>query len=124
MPSGKENPYNMENCLFCKIAKGEIPSKKAYENDEVLAFYDIDPQAPVHVLVIPKKHISGANALTAEDAGVLSEMFRVANLVAKELGVAETGYRIVTNVGEDAGQSVPHMHLHVLGGRSLQWPPG
>ena len=114
----------MEDCLFCKIADGRIPSRKAYEDDEVLAFYDIDPQAPVHVLVIPKRHIHSADALTEADAKTLMAMFAAAKRVAHELGVAESGYRLVTNIGEAAGQSVPHLHLHLLGGRSLQWPPG
>ena len=114
----------MEDCLFCKIADGRIPSRKAYEDDEVLAFYDIDPQAPVHVLVIPKRHIQSADALTEADAKTLTAMFAAAKRVAHELGVTESGYRLVTNIGEAAGQSVPHLHLHLLGGRSLQWPPG
>ncbi len=114
----------MEDCLFCKIADGRIPSKKAYEDDEVLAFYDIDPQAPVHVLVIPKRHIQSADALTEADGRTLMAMFAAAKRVAHALGVAQSGYRLVTNIGEAAGQSVPHLHLHLLGGRSLQWPPG
>lgn len=114
----------MEDCLFCKIADGRIPSNKVYEDDEVLAFHDIDPQAPVHVLVIPKRHIASADALTAEDAGTVMAMFAAAKRVAHELGVAQSGYRLVTNIGADGGQSVPHLHLHLLGGRSLQWPPG
>lgn len=114
----------MEDCLFCRIAAGSIPSKKAYEDDSVLAFYDIDPQAPVHVLIIPKKHIESALRLEAEDAALLYRMFEVAQIVAKELGIDETGCRIVTNVGKDGQQSVPHLHLHLLGGRSMQWPPG
>lgn len=114
----------MEDCLFCKIAAGIIPSKKAYEDDEVVAFYDIDPQAPVHVLVIPKRHIQSAHYVCAEDSATVMAMFAAAQRVAEELGIAEGGYRIVTNVGADAGQSVPHLHFHILGGRSLQWPPG
>ena len=114
----------MENCLFCKIAAGIIPSNKAYEDDEVLAFHDIDPQAPVHVLVIPKRHIESADALTAEDAKTVMAMFAAAQKVAAELGIKESGYRLVTNIGRDGGQSVPHLHLHVLGGRALTWPAG
>ena len=114
----------MHDCLFCKIAEGTIPSKKAYEDDSVLAFYDIDPKAPVHVLVIPKKHIESAQTLTREDDAILCHMFEVARNLAKELGVAEDGYRLVTNIGRAAGQSVPHLHLHLLGGRDLTWPPG
>lgn len=114
----------MEDCLFCKIAAGEIPAKIAYEDGEIIAFYDIAPQAPVHVLVIPKRHIESAQKLAAGDEALLFRMFGVAAQLAKELGVAESGYRLVTNVGQDAGQSVPHLHLHLLGGRSLAWPPG
>ena len=114
----------MSDCLFCKIAAGQIPSKKVYEDEEVLAFYDIQPAAPVHVLIIPKRHIESALALTQEDAALLCHLFLVAKRLAKELGVAESGCRIITNVGADGGQSVPHLHLHLLGGRSLQWPPG
>ncbi|HMM31434.1 MAG TPA: histidine triad nucleotide-binding protein [Clostridia bacterium] len=114
----------MENCLFCKIAAGEIPSRKAYEDEIVLAFHDIAPQAPVHVLIIPQRHIMDAYHLEKGDAALLFHMFEVANKLAAELGIAEKGFRIVTNIGEDGGQSVPHLHLHLLGGRSLQWPPG
>ena len=112
------------DCLFCKIIKGEIPSKKVYEDEKVFAFYDISPAAPVHVLIIPKEHISSANALTAENAGVVGHIFTVAASIAKELGIAENGYRIVNNCGEDGGQTVHHLHFHLLGGRSLRWPPG
>lgn len=114
----------MENCLFCKIAAGEIPSSKAYEDELVLAFHDIAPQAPVHVLIIPKRHVMDAYHLDKGDDALLYHMFEVANKLAAELGIAERGFRIVTNIGEDGGQSVPHLHLHLLGGRSLQWPPG
>lgn len=114
----------MSQCIFCKIVQGDIPAKKAYEDDQVLAFYDVEPQAPVHLLIIPKAHIPSAHQLGAEDGPLVIHMFQVAQRLAKELGVAETGYRIVTNVGNDGGQSVPHLHLHLLGGRSLQWPPG
>ena len=114
----------MEDCIFCKIVKGEIPSKKAYEDELVLAFYDIDPKAPVHVLIIPKKHIPSAIDLTPEDDAVLSRMFQVAKTLANQLGVAQSGCRLVSNVGPAAGQSVPHLHIHLLGGRDLTWPPG
>ena len=113
-----------ENCIFCKIAAGDIPSNKAYEDDWVLGFYDLDPQAPVHVLLIPKQHIPSAHDLTESDAALLMRMFQAAQKIATELGISQSGYRIVTNVGPDGGQSVPHLHLHLLGGRSLQWPPG
>ena len=114
----------MNDCIFCKIVEGTIPSKKAYEDDTVLAFYDINPAAPTHVLIIPKKHIKSAQTVAPEDGALLCHMFEVAQKLATELGVAEEGYRLVTNVGEAAGQSVPHLHLHLLGGRSLEWPPG
>ena len=114
----------MEDCLFCKIAAGEIPSNKLYEYDTLLAFYDIDPQAPVHFLVIPKKHIASAAALTEDDAALLGHIYAVIAEQCRKLGVAENGYRVVTNVGEDGGQSVKHLHFHVLAGRSLAWPPG
>ena len=111
------------DCLFCKIAAGQIPSNKVYEDDQVLAFYDIDPQAPVHFLVIPKEHISGADAITAENSAVVAHIYEVIAKVAKELKL-ENGFRVVSNVGADGGQTVPHLHFHVLAGRSLAWPPG
>ncbi len=114
----------MNDCIFCKIVQGDIPSKKAYEDKEVLAFYDVDPQAPIHLLIIPKAHIPSAQTLAAKDGPLLMHMFEVAQKLATELSIADSGYRIVTNVGSDGGQSVPHLHLHLLGGRSLQWPPG
>ena len=113
-----------ESCIFCKIAAGQIPSKKAYEDDQVLAFHDINGQAPVHVLIIPKKHIPSVLLLQPADDAALGHMFRVAQKVAMELGIAETGFRLVYNTGADAGQSVPHIHMHLLGGRELAWPPG
>ncbi len=111
------------DCLFCKIAAGEIPSKKVYEDELVLAFYDIEPQAPVHFLVIPKEHISGADAITSENSQIVSHIYQVIAKLSRELKL-EKGFRIVTNCGEEAGQSVPHLHFHVLAGRSLAWPPG
>ena len=114
----------MDNCLFCRIARGEIPSKPLYEDDDVLVFHDVDPQAPVHVLIIPKRHIESADALTDGDAATVMAMLSAARRAARALGVDGSGYRLVTNVGADGGQSVPHLHLHLLGGRSLQWPPG
>lgn len=113
----------MADCLFCKIAEGSIPSNKLYEDERCLAFYDIDPQAPVHFLVIPKTHIDGADVLTEENAGIVAHIFTVIAKLAKELSL-EKGYRVVTNVGEDGGQSVRHLHFHVLAKRSLAWPPG
>ena len=108
-------------CLFCKIAAGEIPSKKAYEDERVYAFYDIAPQAPVHILVIPKAHIESAQKLTREDDALLGHLFEVARQLAQENGLDRTGYRLITNVGADAGQSVPHLHLHLIGGKPLKW---
>ena len=108
----------MEDCLFCMIAEGKIPSKKLYEDDQVVAFYDINPQAKVHFLVVPRKHISSAAALTEEDAALLGHIFTVITKLAKEQGL-ENGYRIISNVGEDAGQTVKHLHFHVLGGEKL-----
>lgn len=113
----------MSDCLFCKIGKGEIPSKKLYEDDKVLAFYDIDPQAPVHFLVIPKAHHQDAGTASRENSQLFAHIFMVIDKLAQELNL-EKGYRIVTNIGEDGGQTVPHLHFHVLGGRSLAWPPG
>lgn len=111
------------DCLFCKIAAGEIPSNKLYEDDTLLAFYDIDPQAPLHFLVIPKQHIDSAAALTEADAALVGHVYAVIAKLCREQG-CEKGYRVVTNVGEDGGQSVGHLHFHVLAKRSLAWPPG
>lgn len=112
------------DCLFCKIIAGEIPSTKVYEDDVVFAFRDIDPQAPSHVLIIPKQHISSVNEINDENCNVVGHIFKVAAEIAKKEGISEDGYRIVTNVGENGGQTVGHLHYHMLGGRSLQWPPG
>ncbi len=109
------------NCLFCRIASGEIPSTKVYEDDKVLAFRDIDPQAPVHVLIIPKEHYDSVADAPPELVGYMAG---VASKIAADEGVAEKGFRLVMNTGEDGGQSVKHLHMHLLGGRSLQWPPG
>lgn len=114
----------MGDCIFCKIISGEIPSKKLYEDDKVYAFYDINPEAPVHFLVIPKEHIESADTLSAENVNIVAHIFTVINKLTKELNISDKGYRIVNNCGEDGGQTVHHIHFHVLGGRSLQWPPG
>lgn len=114
----------MEDCIFCKIIKGEIPSEKIYEDDMILSFKDIEPAAPVHVLIVPKKHIGSINDLTEDDSKIIAHIYLVAKQIAAKLGVSEEGYRIVTNCGEKAGQSVHHIHFHLLGGRSFQWPPG
>ncbi len=112
------------DCLFCKIIAGDIPSAKVYENDKVYAFRDINPEAPVHVLIVPKEHIASANELTAENAGIIADIFLAAKEIAAREGIAEGGYRIVNNCGVDGGQTVGHLHFHMLGGRSLAWPPG
>ena len=111
----------MEDCLFCKIIEGRIPSDKVYEDDDVLAFRDINPQAPVHVLIIPKRHISGADKLERSDDALLGKLVDVANRLAAELGVSGTGYRLISNIGDDAGQSVHHLHIHLIGGKRLNW---
>ncbi len=111
-----------DNCLFCKISRGEIPADILYEDDEIMSFRDIAPQAPVHFLVIPKKHIKGPSAVKAEDEQLIGRMMRVAGKVAKQEGVEQ--YRLVFNNGEQAGQTVFHIHMHILGGRSMNWPPG
>ncbi len=112
------------DCLFCKMVSGAIQPNKVYEDNDVLAFRDINPQAPVHVLVIPKRHIATVNDLTDADAALVGKLTLIAKKIAAELGVADSGYRLVSNCNADAGQSVWHIHLHLLGGRGLQWPPG
>lgn len=111
-----------DNCLFCKIIRGEIPTAKLYEDAEVLAFVDINPQAPTHFLVIPKKHLSGPDAVTEADQTLIGKVMRVGAEIAKGRGGA--GFRLVVNNGPEAGQTVFHFHLHVLGGRPMAWPPG
>jgi histidine triad (HIT) family protein len=111
-------------CIFCRIAKGEIPARVAHEDDDILAFHDIDPRSPVHVLIIPRRHIPSVDQLETSDAAVVGHMFMVAGTLARELGVAGSGYRLVVNSGADAGQSVDHIHMHLLGGRPMKWPPG
>ena len=108
----------MENCLFCKIVAGDIPSTKVYEDELVLAFRDIAPQAPTHILVVPKAHIAGCNAITEENAAVVAHIFTVIPRIAAEEGL-ENGYRVVSNCGSDAGQTVFHLHFHILGGKQL-----
>jgi len=111
------------DCLFCRIVAGEIPSDRLYEDDDVIAFRDIAPRAPTHVLAISRRHISDAQALTDTDAPILERLFAAMRQIADEAGLG-SGYRVVTNVGPDAGQSVPHLHFHLLGGRTMSWPPG
>jgi histidine triad (HIT) family protein len=114
----------MMDCLFCKIAKGEIPAKLLYEDDQVLAFRDINPQAPVHALVIPRRHIATLNELQPADGALIGHMVLTAQQLAVKEGVAESGFRLVANCNGDGGQTVYHIHLHVLGGRGMHWPPG
>lgn len=114
-----------DNCIFCKIANKKIPSQLVYEDDTVVAFKDLDPQGPVHVLVIPKKHIASLMNTTAEDKELLAHITcDVIPKLAQKLDVAEKGFRTVVNTGEEGGQTVQHLHFHIIGGRSMQWPPG
>jgi histidine triad (HIT) family protein len=112
------------DCIFCRIAAGQIPADVVREDADTLAFRDLDPKAPVHVLVIPRRHIASMNDIVTPDAGLMGALLVAAREVAATEGVAERGYRLVMNTGTAAGQSVPHVHLHVLGGRELAWPPG
>lgn len=112
------------DCLFCKIIAGEIPSVKVYEDEDLYAFRDIDPKAPTHILVIPKKHIDSVNQLDEENVHIVSKAFMTLKTLAVQEGIDESGYRIVVNTLKDGGQSVGHLHFHLLGGRSLSWPPG
>ena len=112
----------MSDCLFCKIANGQIPSNKVYEDDLCYAFYDIAPQAPTHFLVIPKEHIGSVSQVTADNSAVVAHIFEVIAKLTKELGLES--YRVVSNIGEAGQQSVPHLHFHVLAGRDMTWPPG
>ncbi len=111
------------DCIFCKIVNGEIPSNKAYEDDKVLAFYDLEPQAPVHILIIPKEHITSAAEINENNSAVVAHIFEVAAKLAREKGL-DNGFRIVSNAGESAGQSVKHLHFHLMGGRDFGWPAG
>jgi histidine triad (HIT) family protein len=114
----------MADCLFCRIVRREIPASIVYEDDHVLAFSDINPQAPLHALVIPKRHIDSLDALAPEDDALVGEMVRRAAAIARDRGFAERGFRTVFNTNAEAGQTVFHIHLHVLAGRGLTWPPG
>ncbi len=113
----------MSDCLFCKIIKGEIPSSKVYEDELVYAFNDIAPEAPVHVLIIPKEHIKSAAEINADNSSLVAHIFEVAAKIAQEKGLKD-GFRVVTNCGDSAGQSVKHLHFHLLAGRDFTWPPG
>jgi histidine triad (HIT) family protein len=114
----------MDRCVFCEIAAGNIPAQKVYEDDHVVAFHDINPVAPVHVLVIPKKHIASLMELSKEDEVLAGKILLAVQTIARELGLAEKGFRVVNNMGADGGQTVFHIHFHLLGGRTLTWPPG
>ena len=113
----------MDDCLFCRIVRGEIPSEKLYEDDDLLAFYDIAPQAPVHFLVIPKQHIKSAAEITPENSAVIAKIFEAIAEIAKNENLEE-GFRVVNNCGKDGGQTVGHIHFHLLARRNLAWPPG
>ena len=114
----------MSDCLFCKINKGGIPTEKVYDSDEVFAIKDINPQAPIHLLIIPKKHFSTVLEIQEEDHELIGSIYSIANRLAKKNGLDQTGFRVVVNCGAEAGQSVFHIHYHLLGGRPLKWPPG
>jgi histidine triad (HIT) family protein len=113
-----------DDCLFCKILAGEIPADTVYESDTAIAFRDINPQAPTHVLIIPRKHISTINDIAAEDGAIVGSLYTAAQQIAQQEGFADVGYRVVMNCNEAAGQTVFHIHLHLLGGRAFTWPPG
>lgn len=114
----------MTDCLFCKICQKKVPAKVVYEDEKALAFEDINPQAPVHILIIPKKHIPTTLELGEEDNALIGHLFQVANRMARERNIAERGFRLLMNTNLEAGQSVYHIHLHLLGGRHMHWPPG
>ncbi len=114
----------MPDCLFCKIAAGDIPAKRVYEDDDTVAFRDINPQAPTHILVIPRKHLTSLSHLSEAEDALVGRLIRIAAQLARQEGIAGRGYRLVANCGDDAGQSVEHVHFHLLGGRAMSWPPG
>ena len=114
----------MSNCIFCKIVNGDIPCSKVYEDDKVLAFKDINPEAPVHILVVPKQHIQSILDLDENNKSITVDIFDAINKIAKMSGIENDGFRVVANTGINGGQTVAHLHYHILGGRSLQWPPG
>lgn len=114
----------MQNCIFCKIVNGEIPCSKVYEDEKVLAFKDINPEAPIHVLVLPKQHIQSVLELDENNASITMDIFSAINKIARQLEIDKDGFRVVANTGINGGQTVAHLHYHILGGRSLQWPPG
>jgi histidine triad (HIT) family protein len=114
----------MEDCLFCKIVNKEISSKIVFENDSLLAFEDINPQAPIHILIIPKEHFASLKEIPGDKKGILAELLLAARQIAKEKAISDQGYRIVLNTGKESGQAVFHIHFHLLGGRQMTWPPG
>lgn len=114
----------MDDCLFCKIAHGQIPAEVIHEDEFCMAFNDINPQGPVHFLVIPKKHIASIADITEADSRILGHLLKVVAILANDKGLNDNGYRVVSNVGKDGQQTVPHLHFHIIGGRSLTWPPG
>ena len=114
----------MSDCLFCKIRDGDIPCNFVYQDDDVLAFNDVNPQAPTHILIIPKRHIATINDLEAGDEAVMGKMFAAAKIIAAQFDLSDDGYRLVVNCNEGAGQTVFHIHMHLLGGRDMKWPPG
>jgi histidine triad (HIT) family protein len=114
----------MNACIFCQISTGQLPAAIEYEDDQIVAFRDIHPQAPVHILIIPRKHIATTNDLTPEDAELVGKMVLVARGLAERIGFAERGYRLTFNCNRDGGQAVYHLHLHLMGGRAMSWPPG
>lgn len=114
----------MDHCLFCRIAAGTLPSRQVFADDDLVAFHDLHPQAPVHILLIPRRHIPSVAAAEAGDGALLGRLLLVAAELARTTGIAESGFRILTNTGRHAGQSVDHLHVHLLGGRPMSWPPG
>ncbi len=114
----------VDNCLFCKIASGEISAEIVFTDEQVVAFKDIDPQAPVHILIIPRKHIASMNDIVVTDNVLIGHMHMVAQQLAEQLGIADAGYRLINNCNDDGGQAIDHLHYHLLGGRRMTWPPG
>jgi len=112
------------DCVFCRISQDKTPAKKIYQDNDIIAFHDINPQAPVHVLIISRRHLTNLLDVNSQDESLLGKMLVIATQIAKELNVAETGFRIVINTNKNAGQSIDHLHIHLLGGRKMQWPPG
>jgi histidine triad (HIT) family protein len=124
LSSNNKEVQALSNCIFCKIINGEIPCSKVYEDEQVLAFNDINPEAPVHIVVIPKQHIQSVMELNEKNMSITLDVFNAIKKIAVEAGIDKEGFRVVTNIGANGGQTVAHLHYHILGGRSLQWPPG